>query len=252
MIKIKFITKDLGTSEEIFIIPLSDVHIGEKGFNEKLLDDIIKDVKENDDLYLLLIGDLINNATKNSKSDVYHEVMTPHEQVNFIVDKLKPVRHKILGSVSGNHEDRTSRESGVDLSNVIADFLEIPYDNSSMVYQIKHGVSGSGKNNYIIYTTHGFGGGGTKGAKANKLQKLSELCIADLYIMGHYHDIITFSDSVYIPDTRHDKMVLKTRQYLITGSCVEYGGYAEKMLLRPGRTGYPLIKLSKGQIKIIT
>lgn len=252
MIKIKFITRDLGSNEEIFIIPLSDVHIGEKGFNEKILNDIIEDVTTIDNLYVVLIGDLINNATKNSKSDVYQEIMTPHEQVNYIVEKLKPIKHKILGSVSGNHEDRTSRDSGVDLSNVIADFLGIPYDSASLVYQIKHGTFGSGKNNYVIYTTHGFGGGGTKGAKANKLQKLSDICLADLYIMGHLHDIITFSDSVYVPDTRHDRMILKTRQYLITGSCLEYGGYAEKMGLRPGKAGYPLVKLSKGQIKIIT
>ena len=252
MINIKFITKDLGTDEEVFIIPLSDVHIGEKGFNEKMLDDIIEKVRTIDNVYVMLLGDLINNATKTSKSDVYSEIMTPHKQVNYIVEKLKPIKHKILGSVSGNHEDRTSRDSGVDLSEVIATFLDIPYDSASIVYQIKHGTSGSGKNNYVIYTTHGFGGGGTKGAKANKLQHLSNMCIADLYIMGHYHDIITFSDSIYVPDTRHDKMVLKKRQYLITGSCLNYGGYAEKMLLRPGSTGYPLIKLNKGRINIIT
>lgn len=247
-----FITRDLGDNEDIYIIPLSDVHIGEKGFNEKLLDEVIDKVKTNDNFYMLLIGDLINNATKLSKSDVYHETMTPHEQVNLIVEKLTPIKHKILGSVSGNHEDRTSRDSGIDLSQVIAKFLEIPYDNSSLVYQIKHGTFGSGKNNYILYTTHGFGGGGTKGAKANRLQNLSNMCIADLYIMGHYHDIITFSDSIYVPDTRHDRVVLKRRQYLITGSCVEYGGYAEKMLLRPGKTGYPLVHLNKGEIRIIT
>lgn len=247
-----FITRDLGDNEDIYIIPLSDVHIGEKGFNEKLLDEVIDKVRTNDNFYMLLIGDLINNATKLSKSDVYHETMTPHEQVNLIVEKLTPIKHKILGSVSGNHEDRTSRDSGIDLSQVIAKFLDIPYDNSSLVYQIKHGTFGSGKNNYVLYTTHGFGGGGTKGAKANRLQNLSNMCIADLYIMGHYHDIITFSDSIYVPDTRHDRVVLKRRQYLITGSCVEYGGYAEKMLLRPGKTGYPLVHLNKGEIRIIT
>lgn len=247
----KYITKDLGHSEDIYIIPLSDVHIGEKGFNEKLLDDIIKRVKETNNLYVMLLGDLINNGTKTSKSDVYHEVMTPHEQVNYIVDKLKPIKNKILGMVSGNHEDRTARDSGVDLSNVIADFLDLPYDSASVTYQVRHGKFGSGKNNYVIYTTHGFGGGATKGAKSNKLLKLSELCIADLYVMGHIHDIITFKDAIYVPDTRHDKIILKERTYLSTGSCLEYGGYAEKMLLRPGSSGFPLIHLNKGKIKII-
>ncbi len=248
----KYITRDLGDSNEINIIPLSDVHIGEEGFNEKILDDVINRALIEDTTYVILIGDLINNATKNSKSDVYHDAMTPHQQVNYIVDKLTPIKHKILGSVSGNHEDRTSRDSGIDLSEVIAKFLDIPYDSAAIVYQLKYGTSGSGKYNHVVYTTHGFGGGGTKGAKANKLQNLGNMCIADLYIMGHYHDVITFSDSIYVPDTRHDRIVLKRRQYLITGSCVEYGGYAEKMLLRPGRTGYPLVHFGLGDIKIIT
>lgn len=248
----KFITRDLGDHESIYIIPLSDVHIGEEGFNETLLDNIIKMVLKQDNLFVVLLGDLINNALKTSKSDVYTATMTPQQQVNYIVDKLKPIRHKILGSVSGNHEDRTSKDAGIDLSAVIAQFLDIPYDSASLVYQIKHGTKGSGKNNYVIYTTHGFGGGGSKGAKANKLQKLSELCLADLYVMGHIHDVVTFSDAIYVPDTRHDRVVLKKRTYLSTGSCLQYGGYAEKMLLRPGSEGYPLIHLSDGKVKIIT
>ena len=248
----RFISKDLGDSEEIRIIPLSDVHIGEHGFNEKLLDSVIKLVKENDNMYLVLLGDLINNALKTSKSDVYGDKLTPHEQVNYIVEKLMPVKDKILGCVSGNHEDRTSREVGIDLTEIIARLLEIPYDSAGIVYQLKYGSFGSGKNNNVIYTTHGFGGAGTKGSKANKLQNLSNLCLADLYIMGHIHDIITFSDCVYVPDTRHNKMVLKKRTYLSTGSCLEYGGYAEKMLLRPGSSGYPIVSLYKGQVNIMS
>ena len=238
----EFVNVTLSGDEENYIIPFGDVHIGDPCFSEAIFDEIIEKAKM-DNVYLLLVGDLINNALKNSKSDVYKDTLEPMEQVKTIIKKLMPVRDKIIGLVAGNHEDRTSKECGIDLSELIAEKLEIPYSNSTMYLQIKSGKYGTGFNNYTIFCAHGNGGGGTKGSKANKLHSLSNLAVADIYCMGHIHDSIVFSDPIYLPDTRHNKVSMKKRYYMSSGSCLTYGGYGEKLLLRPGSSTYPIIKL---------
>ena len=55
---------------------------------------------------LLLAGDLMNNATKTSVSNVFEEVMRPSEAKRQLVTALTPLRERILCGLPGNHERR--------------------------------------------------------------------------------------------------------------------------------------------------
>jgi hypothetical protein len=241
---VKFVKRDLGTQPKAVILPISDLHKGDKNHNPKHIDKIVEDLLRFDHVYGVLIGDLINNALKSSKSDSYKDIMPPKEQRDFIIEKLKPVKHKLLGCTGGNHEDRTDRETNIDVSEDIAKALELPYDQTGIYYQLKLGTFSNGKQiNYTMYTTHGSGGAGTKGSKANKIYSLKDICLADIYVMGHIHDIIAFPDLYYVPDTRHNKVVETERYFVSSGSSLNWGGYAERLMLKPSKTGFPVIEL---------
>ena len=72
-------------------------------------------MKENDHVYAIILGDLLNNSTKTSVGDVYEEELTPMQQVKKAVMMFEPIKHKILGVCSGNHERRSYKMDGVDL-----------------------------------------------------------------------------------------------------------------------------------------
>ena len=234
------------------IIPISDAHCGDRNFDEQKLKNLVKDIKNQENTYAVLIGDLINNATKNSKSNVYLDLLSPREQKRHIIEILSEIQHKILGATSGNHEERTSNESGQDITEDIAEALKIPYDPFGILYNIKCGSFKRGKLNYTLYTTHGSAGGGTVGNALNKLLSLKNIVHADLYFMGHTHKIAATKDMVYMPDTRHGKIIKVIRHYAIAGSYLDYGGYAERLCLAPTPTGSPIAHLDgdKKQIKI--
>lgn len=78
----KVIKRELGKDiEKLTIIPISDVHIGDKQADLKAFKETIERIKNEPNTYTILNGDLCNVALKNSKSDVYSDEMTPMEQV---------------------------------------------------------------------------------------------------------------------------------------------------------------------------
>lgn len=250
----KWVEKKLGKEDFIVLVPISDAHDGDKQFDRAKLIKLVEDIKKTPFMYGFLLGDLCNNATKNSKSDIYTATMNPQEQKWDMINILSDIQGKLLGSTGGNHEERSHKESGLDISEDIAKALKIPYDPFGVLYSLKFGQCSGGKQNYTVYATHGSGGGGTKGAKINKLYSLRNICLADVYVMGHVHDIITTHDVYYIPDTRHARLIRRRRSFTTSGSYLDWGGYAERLMLSPGDTGFPLIRLDglKKEVKITT
>ena len=112
--------------DRLEILPLSDLHIGDPGFNEPALKNYLRYVQAEQNRYILLNGDVINNATKGSVSDIYAETMPPRRQIEHAADLLAPVADRVLGIVSGNHERRTDKESGISPVEILAEKLHVP------------------------------------------------------------------------------------------------------------------------------
>ena len=111
--------------DKVTIIPIADVHIGDKLANLKLLKEALLRIKNEPDTFTIINGDLCNMALKNSKSDVYSDNIPPMEQVLMAVELLEDVKNKILVISTGNHEDRTRRETNIDVTRLIAKQLGI-------------------------------------------------------------------------------------------------------------------------------
>ena len=91
----KIININLGKDlKELRIIPISDVHIGDKLTNYKLLKEVLETIKDTPNVYTILNGDLCNTALKNSKFDVYIDELTPMEQVLRLIELLEPIKDK--------------------------------------------------------------------------------------------------------------------------------------------------------------
>lgn len=226
----------------ITIIPISDAHIGDKLSNLKKLKEVLSRIKEETNTYTILNGDLVNVALKNSKSDVYNEEMTPMEQILELSELLKPIRNKILVfGGNGNHEDRITKETSIDIGRVVARELGIEDRYASGMWYLFLSLGEYKKNRPIKYQITGYHGnvGGRKpGAKINRLEEMSSISIADLYIMSHSHKPIITKNIIYIPEIINKNLNKKELYFLMTNSFLEYeDGYAEKMGLLPSNTG---------------
>ena len=243
--------------KNIKIITVADWHIGNPTCNYQLIEEELNYIKTNEDVYVILNGDILENITKTSLGDIYTQQMSPMEQLHKAVELLYPIKDKILCITSGNHCDRSYKTDGVDLMRVVARELGIEdkYSNASCVLFVRLGESeknlketnGSGKRRqicYTLYVVHGLSGGGSIGAKSNTVAKLQGIIDTDIYVMSHLHSPNTFKESYYRVDTRNNTVALVDKLFVISGAKLDWNGsYAEKKSIKPSSLVNPIITL---------
>ncbi len=258
---------ELDTSfTELNIPPFSDAHLGNHLFAES---HFLRTVGflEKPNAFSFGNGDLCESTIRSSKGEIFKQIGTPQDQRDQMIEWLYPYRHKILGFVSGNHEDRIYKEAGVDITKDIAKALGVPYRSEGLLHKI---TFGDGNNRtkgkpyvFWFYQTHGYGGARTKSAKAVKVERTATWIHADFYAMSHDHVVNVAPDVYLIPDPRtrpekvrnketkewvetgfkigrvkaHRKMLIKTNAYL------KWGGYSESGGFPPTDLATPLIQL---------
>lgn len=232
----------LPAAEQISIVPLADLHVGDSSCDWQLIKTRIDNIKSDPHAYAILDGDLIDNATRNSIGDVYSQTANPNEQINLLVRLLQPIaKTKVLAACPGNHEQRSWRSDGLDVTMRICHELGIvdKYSPATAVLNIT-----IGKIQYSIYVTHGSGGGRKLGAKANRLLELSDIIEADVYLQGHTHcPMVTRKTRM---EVKNGKLQQREMLFVNTAACLKScdGGYAEVQGFTPTSTVNPTIYLS--------
>lgn len=254
----KIIKRELSNNiDKLTIIPISDVHIGDKTANLKAFREVLERIKNEPNTYTILNGDLCNMALKNSKSDVYSDELTPMEQVLQVINFLEPIKEKILVMSNGNHEDRITKDTNIDVLYLVAKqlHLEQVYSPSWWYLYLSFGKDKKGRNvNYTLTGYHGSGGGRKSGGKINRLEEMSQVVIADVYLMGHVHKPIATKGIIYTPYYQSKTLSKQEMYYLISNSFVEYeGSYAEKMGMIPSNNGITeaILDGKEKQIKLV-
>lgn len=241
----KYVHVDLGLIEKAYIIPISDVHLGDPLCDLEKLYEYLKWVSENP-AWIILNGDLMTCDIKNSVGDVYRAVMPPHEQRKKLVEIFKPFKERIIGIVRGNHEHRITKEVGEDIMGVFAEILglEDRYDPDSLLLHISLGKDKHGRKvSYTIFTTHGWAGGRKAGGKVNAIQELRNIILADCYIASHTHTQACVVEKFLIPEPRSHRILEIKQTFVSAGSFLKYGEYAERRGLPIAKTGTPRIRL---------
>ena len=247
----KIIKIDLPSElEQIELHIFADEHIGDEHCDLKRLLERIDYVKNTENAYCIMNGDLLDNATKTSIGDSYAQVFNPMEQLEKAVELFGPIKEKILCITHGNHEARTYRKEGINLSSLIATQLGLQdlYTPTSAIIFLRFG-KGSQKIHgrkicYTVYTLHGSGGGRKEGAKAIRLADMASIIDADIYIHSHTHLPMIMRQAFHRIDTSNSTVALVDKLFVNTAANLNYGGYGEAGEFKPSSKETPVIYLS--------
>lgn len=250
---------DLTNKNNFKLLVLGDLHIGDELCDIQEIKRVIEYAKNTPDLYIILNGDLMNNALKISKSDSYRETMTMADQQDFLVDILTPIKDKILVLCSGNHEYRTEVLTGINPLRYVASRLGIldKYCDISYTLNLLFGSAfgTKSKNHYLVYGIHGAGGGRRIGGIANALEDMRKVIYnADLYVHSHTHKAVTWVDTCFEMTT--SGLREKNQVFFNSNAFLKYGGYTERFKLPPSSTQTSVLSIraerNKKSMNIIT
>jgi hypothetical protein len=237
-VEIPVIHRDYSDREYLKVYPLGDVHKGSPAHDRDKWRSWVDYLHRHDDCSLIATGDMLNCAIKGSVSETYDEEGPLGEMKRELWAELRPLEGRIDLMLPGNHEARVYRAIGDCPVNDLADHLGAPYvrDVALIVYTV-------GSQQYLSYVRHGTGGGQV-GARANRLQKQAQTCMADFYVSGHTHSQLVFPEEIFYYDPESGRVRRKRRYFVSSGSFLRYEGYAANQAYAPTKIGAPRITLS--------
>ena len=246
----KVIKHNLGDIDHAVILPLADLHLGDPHSDFAKIQEWLAYIRDNDDVYCILNGDLMDTAIATSIGDTYGAALQPMEQLRQCVTLFEPIKNKVLAVLPGNHESRIYKNVGLDLTETMCAQLGIleRYSPATALLFVRLGAdTGVGRRHrpvlYTIYCVHGSGGGRKEGGKLQRLVDLSAICDADIYVHSHTH-LPAIAKTGYFRVSSSTSTVQRVDKLFInTSSAIEYGGYGEVQSFKPSSTDTPLIRL---------
>lgn len=236
---------------------LSDLHIGDPNADEHVISERIKQIADDPRGMVILNGDIMNTALRNSVSDVYGEKMTPMEQINYAVTLLSPIKDKIIGADTGNHEYRIYKNDGIDTMKMVCKELGVEklYNPQGLLIFLQLGQRKRDKAKpspqmYSIYTTHGTGGGRKEGAKAIRLADMASIVDADIYVHSHSHLPMIMKERFNRVDVQHKVCYEVEKLFVNDSAALKYGGYGQAQEFKPASVSSPVIHIS-GELRDI-
>lgn len=141
-------------TEPILILPFSDTHMGSWAADVRLFRAFTDEILATPNLYVLLLGDLIEMAIKlRGVGEVTNQILRPDQQMDFMADWLDEIGHKVVGATWENHAImREESQSGVSMMKSILNRRFVYHDG------IGHMDIKVGKQIYKMALTHKFRG----------------------------------------------------------------------------------------------
>lgn len=236
-------------NNDIHIIPISDVHLGASEHMTKQWEQFCQEVLDRPNTFITLGGDLINNATRSSVSNIFEETMRPGEQKKLMAKMLMPIRERILCAVSGNHERRSLKDADDDPTYDIMCKLDLEHlyrENMAFVKIQMGNVKANRKYNptYVLVVTHGAGGGIATGGAVNRNERFGYVIDgADCLVVGHTHKPFVTQPSKIFVDVHNNKVSFKPFKVVSSTAWLDFGGYAAQKMLLPSSHAPQVITL---------
>ena len=221
-------------AKEIVIHFIHDPHYGNECFDKARWERIVKDVQQEGHLYCL-IGDLVENATVGSKSDVLYQTCPPLEQREWAVEQICRLgKDKCIGMTDGNHERRSKKDVGVFVGYDIAMLSGISdryrphflFIDLGVGVRVRSSKTGPAQNRYTIFAVH-------------KAKNLKNFCSSDyvdgcdVFAFGHDHDPQSHPRASLRYNPTKKTLSVGVTRVVNCGSNLQYGGYAVDNAYRP-------------------
>ena len=231
---------------------VGDVHLGACECDLPAFKSFLKKIEGEPDSYTVIAGDLLNNCTRSSVSNIWDETMSPAMAADYAAELLTPVSDRILCAVRGNHENRSVKETSLNPLYIVMASIgrgDVFRPNMGFVRVILG--KGSTKDHYAIMVTHG-----KSFNKKKAFIPVIEGVDACVFAHTHQGDIMR---PAHIRFGQNNRISVKDVVSVTCSPFLKAGGYSLANLYPPHATSLPqCLELEyagtntrKGHIKVV-
>lgn len=177
------------------LVPFGDIHHDSPAHSEEAFTKFIDHVRTMKDVLFLGMGDYMDSFSTSERIIMYdtrlHDSTRRREEkesqgrVKSLAAKIQFMRGKLIGLMGGNHFPLYS--DGTTGDQLLARELGTVYLGACCAIRITFSCHGHTVASVDIFAHHGRGGGTTAGGRFNSVEKLRNICDADIFLMGDNH-----------------------------------------------------------------
>ena len=241
----EFRVKYRSRKDQFKLFPLGDIHAGTKHCAEGEIKRQINEISVDPFALWIGMGDYMEAITPNDPrwdveviSDWVENSNIVESQRKWVVNLFRPIADKCVGLLEGNHEASIRLRNYQDVYlDICRDLKVTPLGYSAFVRFLFSRNVTKDVTTFVGVFMHGSGAAQTEGGKIMRLKRFMDSFEADIYGLGHIHDIKTDSIAqLKINEANNIREVLRvgaiTGSWFRTYSQGVRASYAE-------RKGYP-------------
>ena len=232
---------------KLTVAPVFDVHFGHHAHRHEKFLAYLRWIAETPNLYVILGGDLMEMALDDGRGMTYDQETNTEGQFDKMVALLAPIAHKILGATQGNHEERVSKKTGIDIMRLLCERLDIPYFSGPFFLSV---MANDYKWNF--YVQHGRGNSQTKGGKMNMANRPKRFTsLIHFFLSGHVHDLLAEPETIIVEDPLNCRLNYVTQWTVV---CPSFLGWEDTYAYRagyapPAKGGVSIELLANGEYR---
>lgn len=202
----------------IKVIPVFDAHYGHHAHrNDKFLD-TLNYIKNTPGVFAICGGDLVENALDDGRGFSYEQTINPRQQWQDMTEMLAPLADKILMMHPGNHEKRTSKKAGVEITEYMAKQLNVPYFAHPARMRLKWQEQSWG---FRVF--HGKSAAGTPGGRVNAASKPRIFHdFVEFIVSGHVHEALVSSQTCITENKTNFDLEMKSQFVVVANPYLGY------------------------------
>jgi len=210
-----------------------DFHIGHTHANYAMIEHIFRTVSETDNLYIALLGDIIDNSVNAYAPKGTTNIVDKQGQMRVAEHLLFEIgnKDKIVYMIEGNHEMRSYLSDHFRMHDWLASEHDLPYGGYGHPFYIRHG-----DHTYKVFCRH----------KAKGHSQYNPLQPAIRSVLFEYSECAKDADIV-VTAHKHEGAIGhymvggKHRIMAVVGNTVNYDDYAERTGFKSGISDYPCV-----------
>jgi len=214
----------------IGIVAIADLHIGHPHLNYDAVDHLIDQIAKTPDLYVIALGDLIDNSVNALAPRGALNIVDKQAQLEMVEYRFKKIKDRVLWLSEGNHELRSYLSDHFYPTKYLSEQFDAFYGRNGSAFYVE--MPCRKLKFYCRHKAHGY-------SQYNPFQPNTRCILFDTADDAQDADAVITAHK-HVSGIANYKVAGKDRYMAVCGTGILYDSYADRIGLSSGMSSFPV------------